>query len=315
MKALKVFKNIKKFDIKKTTNSVRKGFHSTKLLVKQHAPIILTITGAVGLVATTVTAVQAGKKVERTVNFLEDKKRAGEEVTRREVVTEVAKDVALPVLLGTASLACFALSYSIQNKRLQAVTAALTIATEEHQRYRLRAKEILDEETFRRLDNPTTTKTVTTIEDGEEVEKEVAIPDEGDFYGRWFLYSEHYASDDPNYNIHHVRDAQEMAHKALMTKGVLLYGELMDLLGFDHDRAHLPFGWTDSDAFYLEWTENMVWSDKLQIEVPELYVRWAIPKNLYGTRQPVLKGRTVVPSVVKDVTPQMIEEPAEVEEE
>lgn len=259
--------------------STTKKFNKAKLLGKKHAPLILMIAGGVGLVGTAATAYQAAKKVDKTMQGFEDRLEAGEVVPKKEIAIAVAKDVATPVLLGAASISCMVLSYTIQNNRLKAVTAALAIATEEHERYRLRAKEILDEVTFKKIDAPTETKMVET----DEGEKEVTIAKEGDFYGKWFMYSSEYVEDEPAYNEQWVQSVYEKANKIIMSKGVLMYNDLMDMLGFDNISHSLPFGWTDNDGFYLEWDVHETWNEKQQWLEPQLYVHWKTPRNLYST--------------------------------
>ena len=279
-------------NVKNTLNVAGKNMKHTyvtgKILAKKHAPLALAITAGVGFVATAVTAYQSAKKVDKTLAHFEELQEEGIVINKRDVAIAVAKDVATPVILGVTSTACLVLSYTIQNNRLKAVTAALALVTEEHERYRLRAKEILDEATFKRIDTPIETKTIET-EDGE---KEVSIIKEGDFYGKWFCYSHEYVADSPAYNEQWIREVEIKANEIIMKKGVLMFNELQEMLGFDNVSNSLPFGWTDSDGFFLEFDEHVVWNEKLQMDEPQLYVRWTTPRNLYSTTsfKNLLKG-------------------------
>lgn len=279
-------------NVKNALNVAGKNMKHTyvtgKILAKKHAPLALAITAGVGFVATAVTAYQSAKKVDKTLAHFEELQEEGIVVNKRDVAIAVAKDVATPVILGVTSTACLVLSYTIQNNRLKAVTAALALVTEEHERYRLRAKEILDEATFKRIDTPIETKTIET-EDGE---KEVSIIKEGDFYGKWFCYSHEYVADSPAYNEQWIREVEMKAAEIIMKKGVLMFNELQEMLGFDNVSNSLPFGWTDNDGFFLEFDEHVVWNEKLQMDEPQLYVRWTTPRNLYSTTsfKNLLKG-------------------------
>lgn len=279
-------------NVKNTLNVAGKNMKHTyvtgKILAKKHAPLALAITAGVGFVATAVTAYKSAKKVDKTLAHFEELQEEGLVVNKRDVAIAVAKDVATPVILGVTSTACLVLSYTIQNNRLKAVTAALALVTEEHERYRLRAKEILDEATFKRIDTPIETKTIET-EDGE---KEVSIIKEGDFYGKWFCYSHEYVADSPAYNEQWIREVELKANQIIMKKGVLMFNELQEMLGFDNVSNSLPFGWTDNDGFFLEFDEHVVWNEKLQMDEPQLYVRWTTPRNLYSTTsfKNLLKG-------------------------
>lgn len=279
-------------NVKNTLNVAGKNMKHTyvtgKILAKKHAPLALAITAGVGFVATAVTAYQSAKKVDKTLAHFEELQEEGIVINKRDVAIAVAKDVATPVILGVTSTACLVLSYTLQNNRLKAVTAALALVTEEHERYRLRAKEILDEATFKRIDTPIETKTIET-EDGE---KEVSIIKEGDFYGKWFCYSHEYVADSPAYNEQWIREVEIKANEIIMKKGVLMFNDLQEMLGFDNVSNSLPFGWTDSDGFFLEFDEHVVWNEKLQMDEPQLYVRWTTPRNLYSTTsfKNLLKG-------------------------
>ena len=279
-------------NVKNALNVAGKNMKHTyvtgKILAKKHAPLALAITAGVGFVATAVTAYQSAKKVDKTLAHFEELQEEGIVVNKRDVAIAVAKDVATPVILGVTSTACLVLSYTIQNNRLKAVTAALALVTEEHERYRLRAKEILDEATFKRIDTPIETKTIET-EDGE---KEVSIIKEGDFYGKWFCYSHEYVADSPAYNEQWIREVEMKATEIIMKKSVLMFNELQEMLGFDNVSNSLPFGWTDNDGFFLEFDEHVVWNEKLQMDEPQLYVRWTTPRNLYSTTsfKNLLKG-------------------------
>ena len=270
-------------NVKNALNVAGKNMKHTyvtgKILAKKHAPLALAITAGVGFVATAVTAYQSAKKVDKTLAHFEELQEEGIVVNTRDMAIAVAKDVATPVILGVTSTACLVLSYTIQNNRLKAVTAALALVTEEHERYRLRAKEILDEATFKRIDTPIETKTIET-EDGE---KEVSIIKEGDFYGKWFCYSHEYVADSPAYNEQWIREVEIKATEIIMNKGVLMFNDLQEMLGFDNVSNSLPFGWTDNDGFFLEFDEHVVWNEKLQMDEPQLYVRWTTPRNLYST--------------------------------
>ena len=279
-------------NVKNAINVAGKNMKHTyvtgKILAKKHAPLALAITAGVGFVATAVTAYQSAKKVDKTLAHFEELQEENIVVNKRDVAIAVSKDVATPVILGVTSTACLVLSYTIQNNRLKAVTAALALVTEEHQRYRLRAKEILDEATFKRIDTPIETKTIET----EEGEKEVSIIKEGDFYGKWFCYSHEYVADSPAYNEQWIREVEIKANEIIMKKGVLMFNELQEMLGFDNVSNSLPFGWTDNDGFFLEFDEHVVWNEKLQMDEPQLYVRWTTPRNLYSTTsfKNLLKG-------------------------
>lgn len=64
---------------------------------------------------------------------------------------------------------------------------------------------------------------------------------------------------------------------------MLTFAEVLDTLGFEVPKAALPFGWTDTDGFYIEWDTHEVWNDDKQEYEIQFYVRWKTPRNLYAT--------------------------------
>ena len=262
----------------------RRGLVAAKNFGIKHAPLALVIAGGVGLVATAVTSYQAAKKVDKTLEKFEEMKEDGIVPSKVEIATEVAKDIAIPVLLGVTSCAAIGLSYAIQNNRLKAVTAALAVITEEHSRYRKRAKEILDEETFKRLDTPHDTRKITiTDEDGNEIETTVEVPSEGLFYGAYFKNSNLNSPGEPEYNE---RTIQEIYNEILIPKmakwGELTFPYVLEQLGFEVPSAALPFFWSDTDQFYIEWDTFDMWDEEAKAMVPQTYVRWKRPRNRYA---------------------------------
>lgn len=270
-----------KFDLNTIKVSTKSALVTTKILGKKYAPYVLLGAGLVGYGYSVYEGIKSGKKLEATKAKYEQMDAVGEEYTRMDVVKDITKDVAIPVAVATASTASIILGFAIQTNRLKAVSSALAIVTEEHARYRLRAKTVLDEETFKKVDAPLETKTVNV--DGEDIEVESIIPNEGDLYGMWFKHSHKYASDSPEYNEGVIKEADKVLTEKMMRSGMLTFAEVLDILGFEVPRAALPFGWTDTDGFYIEWDAHEVWNDDKQETEIQFYVRWKTPRNLYAT--------------------------------
>lgn len=265
------------------TKAIKAGakttYNTAKILGKKYAPIALVTTGLVGYGIAVYQGIKSGKKLEATKAKYEAKDAAGEEYTRMDVVKDVTKDVAVPVAIAVASTAAIGLGFAIQTNRLKAVSAALTAVTEEHSRYRLQCKEVLDEETFKKIDTPM--DQVTVEEDGKEAQS--FVPKEGLMYGNWFKYSANYASDSPEYNEQWIRESIRVLEEKIARKGLLTFSDMLDQLGFDVPKAALPFGWTDTDGFYIEYDIMEVWNAEEQMHEPQIYVRWKCPRNLYAT--------------------------------
>ena len=268
-----------KLNVKAIKAGAKTTYNTAKILGKKYAPIALVTTGLVGYGIAVYQGIKSGKKLEATKAKYEAKDAAGEEYTRMDVVKDVTKDVAVPVAIAVASTAAIGLGFAIQTNRLKAVSAALAAVTEEHARYRLQCKEVLDEETFKKVDTPM--DQVTVEEDGKEAQS--FVPKEGLMYGNWFKYSANYASDSPEYNEQWISESIRVLEEKIARKGLLNFSEMLDQLGFDVPKAALPFGWTDTDGFYIEYDIMEVWNAEEQMHEPQIYVRWKCPRNLYAT--------------------------------
>lgn len=268
-----------KIDTKSIKALTKSTYNTAKILGKKYAPVALVATGLVGYGFAVYQGIKSGKKLEVTKAKYEAKDNAGEPYTRMEVIKDVTKDVAVPVAIAVASTAAIGLGFAIQTNRLKAVSAALAAVTEEHARYRLQCKDILDEETFKKVDTPM--NQVTVEENGKEVQS--FVPKEGLMYGNWFKYSANYASDNLEYNEQWIKEASQVLEEKLTRKGVLSFSDMLDQLGFDVPKAALPFGWTDADGFYIEYDVMEVWNSEEQMHEPQIYVRWKCPRNLYAT--------------------------------
>ena len=268
-----------KLNVKAIKAGAKTTYNTAKILGKKYAPIALVTTGLVGYGIAVYQGIKSGKKLEATKAKYEAKDAAGEEYTRMDVVKDVTKDVAVPVAIAVASTAAIGLGFAIQTNRLKAVSAALAAVTEEHARYRLQCKEVLDEETFKKVDTPM--DQVTVEEDGKEAQS--FVPKEGLMYGNWFKYSANYASDSPEYNEQWIRESIRVLEEKIARKGLLNFSDMLDQLGFDVPKAALPFGWTDTDGFYIEYDIMEVWNAEEQMHEPQIYVRWKCPRNLYAT--------------------------------
>ena len=123
--------------------AVQKLCYKSKGYLHRNAPTILTVAGAVGLVATTVTAIKVTPKVVKLLEASEAEK--GSELTKRDVV-EVAWVHYIPtVVLGTASIACI-FGANVLNKRQQAsLISAYTLLDTSYKAHKAKVEELYGE--------------------------------------------------------------------------------------------------------------------------------------------------------------------------
>jgi len=121
--------------------------------MKKNSPFILAIGACVGVAATAFVSVFAGKKLkvkeEAVEQKLEEKRAAGEEVTKKDIHVEHFKAAAptlAPVVgLSAVTMICMIFSYKISAKRIAALTTAYTLTSKAYAEYRKAAQKILGE--------------------------------------------------------------------------------------------------------------------------------------------------------------------------
>lgn len=280
--------------------------------VAKHSPLLLTITGVIGLGATAVYSYKAAKKVEVIVDELEVKREVEERVNelselsplnmsesemeeldelttnfspvnRLEVVRDISGAVALPVVLGFASIASITLSYYILNNRNNILAAALGTAMAEHAYYRKRVREEVGEDMDNHFNRPAKTVTRTIKNDAgkdEEVEADEQVYIRS-LHGEWFDRSSEYTIDDHSYNLAFINAVNEKLQLRQFQRGYLLLNEVYDALGFDRTRSGALIGWTTSQSFQLETSVTKAWSEDGNYVEPQIYISWTKPQNIY----------------------------------
>lgn len=121
--------------------------------VKKNSPLILTGLACVGVVATSVVSIMAGKKLQKKDEIvkqkIEEKKAEGVVLTKRQVYALHVKEkwpALAPVAAGIIFTgACVIGSYKISAKRIVGLTTALVTTTKAYDGYRAAAEKLLGE--------------------------------------------------------------------------------------------------------------------------------------------------------------------------
>ena len=120
---------------------------------KKNSPLILTGIACVGVVATSVLSIFAGKKLQKKDDVvkkkIEEKKAAGEIVTKKETFVLHVREkwpALAPVVVG-AGVTCFCIikSYKISAKRIAGLTVALTATEKAYDSYKKATQKLLGE--------------------------------------------------------------------------------------------------------------------------------------------------------------------------
>lgn len=256
-------------------NKVTRKFYKVGFTLKKHSPEILVGVGVVGAVASTVLACKATLKVneivEESKSNLEKIKVAGENgvteagqpYTEEDVTNEtkivyiqtgykLAKNYALPVALGAASIACILGGHNILRKRNIALAGAYTALFNDFKGYRSRVVERFGEQLDKELKYNLKTKEVeeTVVrEDGteEKVKKTIEVMDgqlsQYSNFARFF--DDGCAGWDPNpeYSLMFLNQQQNYANEKLKRQGYLFINDVYEMLGIPKCREGQTHGW------------------------------------------------------------------------
>lgn len=288
-------------------NKVAKG-------ISKNSPLILTVTGVIGIGATAVLAYKSRSRVEAIIEEVEETRkdeecinelidlrdRFGEDVeselsylqenyvpvNKALVIRDLAGAVALPVVTGVASLACVTLSWYIMNNRLLTVSGALATATAEHVYYKRKVADRFGEEVERELSTPVhKVEAEYTDEKGKKKTGEVNVKDTLEsLEGRWFDESMEYTADDFSYNKAFVEAVAEKLGIQFMNRGSLTLNQVYDALGFPRSRAGALMGWSGS-GFAIDTQVVHTLDKETGFLEPQLYVKWPRPHYIYDTME------------------------------
>lgn len=233
------------------------------LVAKKHAPVIMTTTGIVGVVTSTVLACRATLKLDEIVTNASEYKQLVHSEFAETNLTEKEKNKQLTfiflgtsrdilklygpaITMGVASLACIAGAQGIMHRRNVALAAAYKTVEEGFSAYRRRVVEELGEEKDRefRLGSFKTIDVDTRDEKtGEMVTVKAFDPNQPSAYARFFDEYNSNWTRDANLNFLFVKSQQNYANDLLKSRGHLFLNEVYDMLGMEHSQAGAIVGW------------------------------------------------------------------------
>lgn len=130
-------------------NLLRKARYNTKVFFHKNTPTILTCIGAVGMIATTVLAVQATPKAIKLLEEAEKEK--GEELTKTEMVIVAGPAYIPSVVIGLSSIACVFGANVLNKKQSASLTSAYVLLENSYKEYREKLIELYGKEADREI--------------------------------------------------------------------------------------------------------------------------------------------------------------------
>lgn len=216
---------------------MEKLIHRSKLFLKRNSSTILTATGAVGVVATSVMAVKTTPKAMRLLN--EAKEEKGEELTRFEAV-RVAGPAYIPAILtGVGTIACIFVANALNKRQQAALMSAYALLDNSYKEYKVKVEELYGEEGRDRI------REEIAKDKFEDAEMEVSR-DKQLFYDE---FSRRYFES----TIEAVQKAEYDLNRDIQTQGYATLSEFYERLGiedYDDDRM---LGWSERENFARYW--------------------------------------------------------------
>lgn len=257
---------MKREEIMKNVGST---FRKVGIRFQKHSPEIFIVAGVVGGVISAVLACKATTKVnpilEKAKEDIDDIHSREEEktedekpVVRQELVrvyaqtgVSLVKLYAPSVILGAVSVTSILASHNILRKRNVALGAAYAAVDKGFKEYRSRVVDRFGEVVDRELKYDIKAKKFEEVqvdpENGKEKKVkstvEIANPDVGSEYARFFDDGCKGWSKDPEYNLMFLRAQQQFANDKLHADGFLFLNDVYDALGIPKSKAGQIVGW------------------------------------------------------------------------
>lgn len=239
-------------------------------LVKKYSPEILLVTGIGTGIAAGYYAYKKSPKIHEYLDNVEERQANDIEVTKKEIITTVGKEMAIPLVLTVTSVTSFIASYKIQYSRIAGLSAALSATATEYERFQKRTKEVAGEKKYEEIRKPFEER-VEETEEGGEVKKTYTI--DSIFDGIWWKGSSFYVSDDFEYNMQYVNSLKSELELSSFNKNGLVLNEVLEKLGFDKSREGALLGWIDQD---FTFDTEVIHVDEYGTgeKKPEIYIKW-----------------------------------------
>lgn len=243
----------------------------------KHAPAVMVVGGIAAAGATVYFAIKAKDKVDSDFEKMEERKSNGEEIKTTELVTTVAKDVAIPVGTGIIAVCLFAGSYCIMNNRIKGLSAALAGSMAQYQFLRDKIKDELGEEKLKEIEQP-----VRVVEkaQGKRPRKVEKVNLKSKQNGFWYSQTSEYMRDDYGYNVAYLEEMNRILTERIQRTGQLSLNYIFDRFGLPRTPEGAVLGFTDQTWSGLSWEAITCGQDDFTGELQkELWVSWN-PMNL-----------------------------------
>ena len=253
--------------------------------IKKHSPEILVVSGVIGIIASTVMACRATRKLDDILEKKDDqlelmKERETEKKEIQKQTTKIYANTGVQLVklygpsaaLGVLSLSCILESNNILRKRNAALTAAYAALDSSFKLYRSRVVERFGKDTdYQLLHNVQETEIEETVTDEngktKKVKKKVNVvdPNSESAYVKYFTRMNPYWENDPAHLEMFFRSQQNYANDYLRVHKHLTLNDVYKMLGFPDTKAGMVVGWRYDP-------NNADGDNYVQFDIKEVYI-------------------------------------------
>lgn len=222
--------------------------HQAKLFCKRNGSTILTSIGGVGVVITTVMAVNATPKALQNID--EAKKEKGEELTKLEIVKVAGSEYIPTIIVGAATVACIFGANVLNKRRQAALVSAYALVDSSFKQYKHKLKDIYGEEAHREIVE------AIAVEKAEDVgvrapgyvDNNVLFVDEQ--CGETRLFYDEYGDRFFEATLEQVIASEYHLNRNYVLRGYVTLNEFYDFLGIEPTDYGSEVGWNIESEFY-----------------------------------------------------------------
>lgn len=236
--------------------SLEKFCFKARAYVNNNSSTILTVIGAIGVVATAVMAVKATPKALQLIEEATDEK--GEELTKLEVVKNAGPAYIPTIVMGASTIGCIFGANVLNKKHQAAIASAYALADNAYKEYRKKVTELYGEETDRKI------RDAIILDHRKDIE--VYTPGYGpiDTSGETRLFYDETSQRYFESTMEAVINAEYHFNRNYAMRGFAYLNEFYEFLGLEETEAGNALGWEcmrlleDYEASWVDFAHRRV---------------------------------------------------------
>lgn len=201
--------------------------------LRRRTPTILAIGGAIGVVATAISAAKTAPKVVEILNEAEIDK--GEKLTKMEIISVAAPHYIPSILIGAASIACIFSSSALYKNQIASISGAYILLAQSYERFQSKVNELYGEDACNSARGE-------VVKDIYSESKPVKLRNCSDTETLLF-YEEHYGKFFERTAME-VQDAEYNLNRKFATEGEVSLNDFFIFLGFGEHEVCDALGWS-----------------------------------------------------------------------